>query len=260
MESSDLQTRLRNLVDSFSDINELQIIEQLVFELKDFLQQFEQADTSAAEMILKDLEANADNALFKEVGKLLRRFHDQLVLIREGIPEDLGRIASQEVVEMSERLQMIVTMTDKAANTTLDLTEEVIDSLTKQDESLRQVSETLKTLSENENLPAGVSESLATALEKMEGIPESNNSMQEKLTNILIAQDYQDLTGQVIFKVINLLKSLEIDLAKLIDRFGQVFADIDEKDEARTVGPLGEDDSQKTSQNDVDALLNKFGF
>ena len=42
----------------------------------------------------------------------------------------------------------------------------------------------------------------------------------EDLITVLTAQDYQDLTGQVILKIINLLRDLELKLVNVIRIFG----------------------------------------
>lgn len=260
MEISDLQKNLRELVEALPADEGADYLNKLVSELKSFLQYIEQVDKNAAEEILKSLESTTDNALFQEVGRLLRRFHDQIVLIREGIPEDLGKIATQEVVEMSERLQMIVTMTDKAATKTLDLTEKLMDTIGGQNETLEQVAASLQNTLDKASLSETLTESLKSSMNQVKQLIDINNENQDKLTEILIAQDYQDLTGQVIFKVINLLKSLELDLAKLIDRFGQVMVADTEDPGQKLKGPLEEENAEKSDQEDVDALLNKFGF
>ncbi len=259
MEITELQKNLRDLIESVPDAKE-DVLEKLVFELKSFLQYIEQVDKNAADEVLKSLESTTDNMLFQEVGKLLRRFHDQLVLIREGIPEDLGRIASQEVVEMSERLQMIVSMTDKAANKTMDLTEGIMDTIADQGQTLDRISDSLNSVLANDSLDPESVKTIEAVINQVKDISGNNTDTQNKLTEILIAQDYQDLTGQVIFKVINLLKSLESDLAQLIDRFGQVLIEVDQASETNLKGPLDEEDKEKSSQGDVDALLTKFGF
>ena len=82
MEITELQKNLRDLIDSVPDAKE-DVLKKLVTELKSFLQYIEQVDKSAADEILSSLESTTDNTLFQEVGKLLRRFHDQIVLIRE---------------------------------------------------------------------------------------------------------------------------------------------------------------------------------
>lgn len=260
MELKDLQKNLKELIDAAPEDDDKTILKKLITELKTSLQQLEKVDKTAAEELLASLESTGEDSLFQEVGRLLRRFHDQLVLIREGIPEDLGRIATQDVIEMSERLQMIVTMTDKAANKTLDLTENILDTVGNQNQTLEQISNLLGSELENNSLPESLTKSLKTTIKQIADMTESNNDTQNKLTEILIAQDYQDLTGQVIFKVINLLKTLESDLAQLIDRFGRAVKEVAKDPETMLKGPLSEDDSSKSSQNDVDALLSEFGF
>ncbi len=259
MELSEIQKNLRELIESVPDAKE-DVLNNLVSELKSFLQYIEQVDKNAADEILNSLESTTDNKLFQEVGKLLRRFHDQMVLIREGIPEDLGRIASQEVVEMSERLQMIVSMTDKAANKTMDLTEGIMDSIANQGQSLDQITSTLNSILSDDSISSELTKAVKSTIKQIKEISDNNNETQNKLTEILIAQDYQDLTGQVIFKVVNLLKTLETDLAQLIDRFGQVLVESGQSAGTALKGPLGEEDKEKSSQGDVDSLLTKFGF
>ncbi len=260
MKLEKIQENLHELIDNISDSDKINTLGQMVGELKSLLQHLEKADKEAAEKILSEFESSSDNSLFMEVGKLLRRFHDQLLLIKEGIPEDLGKIANEDVNEMSERLQMIVTMTDKAANKTLDLGEELADMVNSQDNTLKEIVSSLETALSDENLAKPLTKSLKTTMEQIKTLSAQQEGLQSRLTEIMIAQDYQDLTGQVIFKVINLLKTLETDLALLISRFGQVIDDNAVSEEVELKGPLAEEDEAKKSQDDVDALLTKFGF
>ena len=155
---------------------------------------------------------------------------------------------------------MIVSMTDKAANKTMDLAEGIMDTVANQGQTLDQISDSLNSVLANDSLDPELAKTIESAMNQVKEIAGNNTDTQNKLTEILIAQDYQDLTGQVIFKVINLLKSLESDLAQLIDRFGQVFIEADQANETKLKGPLDEEDKEKSSQGDVDALLTKFGF
>jgi chemotaxis protein CheZ len=260
MKLDKFQNNLHSLVDSISDKNKFQTLGKMVGELKSLLQHLETADKEAAEQMLEEFESSGDNKLFMEVGKLLRRFHDQLLLIREGIPEDLGKIANEEVIEMSERLQMIVTMTDKAANKTLDLGEELADIVTSQSASLEEITSNLDGILNNEKFPKSLTKSLKTTMKQVKDLSTQQEGMQSHLTEIMIAQDYQDLTGQVIYKVVTLLKSLETDLAQLVDKFGQVIVKTEDVEQVAMKGPLCEEDEAKKSQDDVDSLLTKFGF
>ena len=95
------------------------------------------------------------------------------------------------------------------------------------------------------------------------------------LTEVLMAQGYQDLTGQIIRRVIELVKEVEDNLVYMLTMFGGVDPkdglEIVEKpnnfeNEADTVkaeGPILNADSREdvaSNQDDVDDLLSSLGF
>jgi chemotaxis protein CheZ len=71
------------------------------------------------------------------------------------------------------------------------------------------------------------------------------------MTTILTTQSFQDLTGQTIKKVIQLVTDIETELVKLIATFGV-------KIEAGAAVPVAV--VEKVNQADVDDLLKEFGF
>jgi len=260
MDQNNLTNILKNLVDNLADSRDVELLRQLVGELKTFLQQIGETDNAVVNKILKDFESQDENPLFQEVGMLLRRFHDQIIMINDEIPKNLGKFTSEEVAEMSGRLQQIINMTDKAANTTLDLTEEIMEELNQQNELNLPHIESLNSLVETEDIPASLKEKIQATISQFQANSTKNSDIQTKLTDILIAQDYQDLTGQVIHKVMNLLNTLEKDLAELIKRFGQSYQEAETSEQVALKGPLNDDDEKKSSQDDVDSLLKEFGF
>ena len=90
---------------------------------------------------------------------------------------------------------------------------------------------------------------------------DSDEHMQSILTEMLIAQDYQDLTGQVIHKIVDLLGTLENELLRLVETFGQVYLHKDAAvEDAKLKGPQHEKDDSRQSQTNVDDLLDSLGF
>ncbi|MBU3917612.1 protein phosphatase CheZ [bacterium] len=260
MKSAQFNAKLQELIDCFPKDSDTKIVNKVVKQLRSLVQSIENHDSSEVSQFLDDLETKPGDFLFTEIGQLLRRFHNQLVLIRDGIPENLGKIASQDVVEISEKLQMIVTMTDKAANTTLDLTEEIIDNLEDRQKTCEEIKKNLTSMLDGNKLSPQAKKKIIKTIQQTEKLLDAHNPIQEKLTNILIAQDYQDLTGQIIFKVITLLKEIETDLAQLIKKFGQTIVIAKDEGQMSLKGPLSDSDSEKSSQDDVDNLLSQFGF
>lgn len=94
---------------------------------------------------------------------------------------------------------------------------------------------------------------------------------QSQLTEIMMAQSFQDLTGQVLNRVIMLVTTLEQSLHELIEKAGISIEDIpnleSEEDkkaaEMKGIGPNVTKNSQKDSaqsQEDVDDLLGELGI
>ena len=96
------------------------------------------------------------------------------------------------------------------------------------------------------------------------------NSLQENLTNILMAQDYQDLTGQVIKRVMTLVQDVETSLVSLVKLAGNLEAvtGIDAGEESQKSTPALEEmgifptknEEFVDGQDDVDDLLSSLGF
>lgn len=91
------------------------------------------------------------------------------------------------------------------------------------------------------------------------------------LTDVLMAQDYQDLTGQILRRVIELVREVEESLIGLLTAFGQssmmVSAEAKpakSKPKAHEAeGPIidaAERDDVVSGQDDVDDLLSSLGF
>lgn len=92
-------------------------------------------------------------------------------------------------------------------------------------------------------------------------IPEKTQASQNNLMDIIMAQDFQDLTGQVIMKMLGVVSAIETELVQvLIDNVPQ-----ERREEAKTllngpeVNPQGKVDVV-TSQDQVDDLLSSLGF
>ena len=97
---------------------------------------------------------------------------------------------------------------------------------------------------------------------------EGNSSeLRNELTNILMAQDFQDLTGQIIKRVITLVQEVEdrlvdiLTLFKVEERLGA--AEDESKKPSKAEGPIlnpHEREDAVASQDDVDDLLASLGF
>jgi chemotaxis protein CheZ len=93
-----------------------------------------------------------------------------------------------------------------------------------------------------------------------------SNRLRELLNQILMAQDFQDLTGQMIRRVIELVREVESNLVSMLTVFGEHTTESlpavkDNKIEAE--GPIMNAELREdvvTGQDEVDDLLSSLGF
>ena len=86
--------------------------------------------------------------------------------------------------------------------------------------------------------------------------------LHDNLSEILMAQSYQDLTGQIIRRVIELVKEVEEKLVRLVAISGSSRQPVERK-EQEMEGPAVpniEQGEMINGQDDVDDLLSSLGF
>ena len=223
------------------------------------------ADTPPVE-VAQHAEASesvtTDKKVIDQIGQLTRNLHDSL---RElGYDKRLQAIAS-EVPEAQDKLSYIATKTEQAAERTLNATEiampiqeKISADAINLSEQWKQAFETHQTNPDTEKFKL----LLIDTLQYLDKIPEQTSATNTQLMEIMMAQDFQDLTGQVIKKVTNMVQSLEKDLIDLL------LANVPAKknivaDEGLLNGPVTNPEKRNDvvcNQDQVDDLLASLGF
>ncbi len=188
---------------------------------------------------------------------LRRVTHDlHAALERFRVDSRLVSYAEKDIPDARARLEHVLRLTDDAAHRTLDLVEQ---SFPLADRTASAAKHQLEHWQVNGGLePAAVESFLADTKANME-------SVREKLSEVLLAQGYQDLTGQIIRGVMKLVGELEHALGDLVRiSGGQRPQDhVDAADRARGFGPMVPGVSEGAhvdGQQDVDALLSDLGM
>jgi chemotaxis protein CheZ len=98
----------------------------------------------------------------------------------------------------------------------------------------------------------------------LETVEEDAKHLHKGLSDVMMAQDFQDITGQIIRQVIELVQDMEEGLVKVIKSVG--IAHVEEDDHVREVVAEGPQVNQEdnpdvmSGQDDVDDLLSSLGF
>ncbi|EGR00014.1 chemotaxis phosphatase, CheZ family protein [Vibrio cholerae HC-61A2] len=203
--------------------------------------------------------------MFKEIGMLTRDLHEALKNFQ--IDERFSEIATDEIPDARERLHYVIQKTEVAANKTMDAVDRCMPIADKLHESLLLIRPEWNGLM-NGRIELMHFKSLCHRIDDLLSQVEGDSSeLRGELTEILMAQDFQDLTGQIIKRVINLVNEVEKRLVEILTVFGA--AQKEQKADKATVasiepeGPIlnpHERIDAVSSQDEVDDLLSSLGF
>ena len=196
----------------------------------EFMESIATHDHKRAEEVINQLLVVTEGDIYNEVGKITRRLHDSINNIKDVMKHDFSKITDKDVPEALDMLKSVNSKTEDAVNRTMVVVEKYFNET----ETFSAHMKNIKGPDESINYITSFRESL-------------NNDM----TEILTIQQFQDITGQTIKKVIGLVHDVETELVKLVSSFGV------------NVETLKEEESvtkEKITQTGVDDLLKGLGF
>ncbi|MFC3609549.1 protein phosphatase CheZ [Stutzerimonas tarimensis] len=242
----------------------------------ELIESLQQGRFAEATDIINKLNQSRDRGLYAEVGKLTRELHSAIVKLE--IDARAGHGEASQITDATDRLSYVVEMTEKAANRTMDRVEEcapLVNYISYEAQSLAADWQRFLRREMNaeqfRELTRRIDQFLMRSLQ-------NGDQLSDHLRDIMLAQDFQDLTGQVIKRVTRLITDLEVNLLDLvlmasqIDRYAGIQHDHEQlraeqqdrkKAPSNGEGPQIHADQREdvvSGQDDVDDLLSSLGF
>jgi chemotaxis protein CheZ len=212
-----------------------------------------------------------DRHIFNSVGKLTRALHDAIVNFN--VDANLYPEAhSSEIRDASDRLQYVIRMTQDAANRTMDRVETAAPIAANLGQEAHALRAEWGKLQRRELSKEEFAQLYSRIKDFLEQMGEGTDALNQNLQAIILEQGFQDLTGQLLKKVIGLITDVEKELVNLVRIAGHVEEVTGLNTEHRTSdastgksisaeGPQIHARSDVVSgQDDVDDLLSSLGF
>ena len=208
----------------------LAVDDSLPPELRDLLNS---PEGPAFEHALDTMVRQREQHLFRALGLLARDLHGAVSrlgndLAQEGVP---GRVA-----DVRKHLNDVLEMSAQAAHRSIDFAERMRPAA----ESLAHNASEVLAFTDSKSDPAAVLAHQAS---------DFAISCKDGLADMVMAQSWQDLSGQRIKKVVNFIESVESSLLELVRLTGAL---------AGSEVPASV--VKVSSQDDADRLLSEFGF
>ncbi len=220
-----------------------------------------QDDGKAPPQAAKVIQLNAETEpakVLNQVGQMARKLHDTL---RElGLNKEIEKAAST-IPDARDRLNYVATLTQQAAERVLNATDAAQPIVEKMgDESKRLAAQWDLLFQKKLDVPQ-FRELVTQTHAYLHEAPKQGKEINAYLMEIMMAQDFQDLTGQVIKKIIQLTQEMEQQLVALL--LENAPPAVRAENAGLLNGPVinakGRDDVV-TSQDQVDDLLESLGF
>ena len=195
---------------------------------------------------------------FERLGTITRQLHHAMTEL--GFDVHLQRIA-HEIPDARDRLSFVGQMTETAAHKVLGLVEsakpECTHLMVHAQGAQRQLE---RLLTDEKAAPTSLRDDLHQLAGFVRAATTHADNQERTLTEIMMAQDFQDLSGQVIKKVIDIISRTENQLLQLLKETApeHVVAAVAAANAATLQGPMTPDKALK--QDDVDDLLAQMGF
>jgi chemotaxis protein CheZ len=195
----------------------------------------------------------ASPEVFQQLGLITRQLHDTLTQL--GVMPRLQE-AADGLPDARSRLSYIAQKTGDAANKVLNS----VDLAKAEHKSISEQTRLLAALIVADPVKAVATGAVMNFVSDVEA---STERIDKHLTDIMMAQDFHDLTGQVVAKVVALASDLEDSLVKLLVQAAPQEAVQRNADPSVLAGPVVSFEGRTdvvADQGEVDDLLASLGF
>ncbi|HEX7387874.1 MAG TPA: protein phosphatase CheZ [Castellaniella sp.] len=204
------------------------------------------------------VDAASSAELLHRIAQLTRTLHESM---RELGLEQAVKEAAHAIPDARDRLHYVAQMTEQAANRVLNAAEQIQPW---QDDMQRQAKALDARWQQWFDHPVELDQAKALVGDTrvfLKDVPEKTQASQNNLMDIIMAQDFQDLTGQVIMKMLGVIGTIETELVQVL--VDNAVPEKREESSGLLNGPAinaeGKSDVM-VNQDQVDDLLSSLGF
>lgn len=204
---------------------------------------------------------NSNDEMLSRIGHVTRTLHDSLRGL--GLEKILEQVAT-DIPDARDRLAYVARMTEQAAERVLNATDAAMPLQTELASEALSLEQRWKDVLAKPSLKTEYNQTAEQTLAFLSLTGKNTAETKALLMDIMMAQDFQDLTGQVIKKITGLAQDLEKQLVQVLIDFSPATSGKKEPDTHSVLmnGPQIDPNAVDVvaSQEQVDDLLDSLGF
>jgi len=220
----------------------------------------EQGNAEEVEHVINSLTSQQESMLFQEVGRLTRQLHDSLSIF--ALDERFPDLAENRIPNARERLNFVIEKTEESAHRTLNAVEDTLPIVKELEENGKAMRNDWAKFTRREMNAEEFRQMSKRIINFLEMVEQDAKDLNTGLADVMMAQDFQDITGQIIRQVIELVQDMEESLVSVIRKTGTATKAPDEKNILAEGPQVNQKDNPDvmSGQDEVDDLLSSLGF
>jgi len=222
--------------------------------------QFASAAVAATGHDAVGAERNEHDEMLARVGQITRTLHDSL---RELGCDKVLEKATHDIPDVRERLNYVARMTEQAAQRVLNATDAAIPMQERIDAGADEILNGWQAAFKAPFSEANYRDMATMTMQCLADMRNDTSATKKQLLDIMMAQDFQDLTGQVIRKVTDLAHGMEQQLVQLLLDYSPAEVRREASSNSLLNGPQINPANKSdvvADQSQVDDLLDSLGF
>ncbi len=246
---------------------------------QDYIKQLQMGEEQKAEILLQEINQQNSQSpnqdLYTKVGLLTRELHDSISRFMNDTR--IHMMTNEDMPDARQRLQHVVDLTEQSAHTTMTLIEHSNPLLSQMKNRAGILQQQLHA-DINKQQVNGINHLNEEIEEFLNLVLSSSKNITNDLNEIMLAQNYQDLTGQIIQRVSTLVQEVEDNLLALLQQDNEHMESQKARIELATENNMDEQNNKGhgpaipgishggsgsnivNSQEEVDDLLSSLGF
>jgi chemotaxis protein CheZ len=206
-------------------------------------------------------DTNGQGEVYQQIGQMTRTLHKTL----QELSDDNQLAATVDAIpDARERLAYVLSMTEQAVSRVLN----AVDAITPIQENLQRQARALTADWQAADGKRRNAVSYQNAMQNtrrfLQDLDQQVEETHSRLSDIVMAQEFQDLTGQVIKKIVELASTMESQLLSLLDQSAVKVGKKPQEDAGSLLNgpamPSAKTTQVLRSQAEVDSFLDELGF
>ena len=256
--------------------------QELQIQAEELVELIKRGDMATAMLRIQQLNELRHQALYHEVGCLTRAVHNAIISFTDDVSStELLRDSKHHIASISDasdRLSYVIELTESNAHNTIDQVDESLRLVETLELGFQRRKALLDEFAQVKEGQPRLEQLYEKACTFAEDHSDALNDLKERLQGIMVAQEYQDITGQLIKRVIQLVTDIEHELVDLmevaarVNRLGAIqepLVPLDSEEPSKASQEVKAEGPQMASkgkteiasnQDEVDDLLSSLGF